>query len=882
MKTLADIRSSFLTYFKDNGHEVVKSSSLVPQNDPTLLFTNAGMVQFKDLFTGQEKRSYTKATTSQKCLRAGGKHNDLENVGYTARHHTFFEMLGNFSFGDYFKEQAIHHAWTFLTKSLGLPKEKLLVTVYHEDEEAALLWKKIAGLNDDKIIRIKTSDNFWSMGDTGTCGPCTEVFYDHGEGIFGGPPGSKDEDGDRFIEIWNVVFMQYEQFKDGRRANLPKPSVDTGMGLERIAAVLQGVHSNFEIDLFQHLIKATKSLLPMTSQTDVRSYNVIADHLRASSFLIAEGVLPSNEGRGYVLRHIMRRAMRHTHLLGAKEPLMHRLVPSLIEAMGDAYPELKTASALLTTTLKQEEERFTQTLDRGLKLLTEESSKLSKGSLLSGDVAFKLYDTYGFPVDLTADILRSQENSVDMEEFDRCMNAQKQTARESWSGSGDQKKATHWIELSNTFSSCKFQGFETLEARGALKALFVNGKAVTSINAQDISETDLIEAVFDQTPFYGESGGQAGDSGQILLNHKIIATVQKTSKPFGELISHVLKLEEEIKVDETYTLQVDQKKRQGLKQHHSATHLLHKALRQVLGDHVVQKGSLVEENRLRFDFTHNAPLTKEQLQNVEELVNTAIQQNLSVQTAIKTPEEAAKDGAMALFGEKYGDKVRVVSMGDFSMELCGGTHVTTTGEIGLLKVLTETGVSSGIRRVEAVCGFEALSYLTQIQQILQECAGTFKVSILDVSSKVKALLDDKKSLEKQIADLKKQVALGGGETHSGDVDLLTLAGYPVLSKNLVGVLAKDLKGLADEFKPKIKDGIVLLTSQEEGGKVSVVCALTGALSKTLNAVDIVKVASHHLKGKGGGGRPDMAQAGGEDASKIDTLLEALETYLKHI
>jgi alanyl-tRNA synthetase len=879
MRSLADIRSTFLDYFKDNQHEVVSSSPLVPRNDPTLLFTNAGMVQFKDVFTGMEKRSYTRATTSQKCVRAGGKHNDLENVGYTARHHTFFEMLGNFSFGDYFKEEAIYYAWNLVTKNFGLTPERLLVTVYHEDEEAANLWKKIAGLPDHKIIRITTNDNFWSMGDTGPCGPCTEIFYDHGESIAGGPPGSPDQDGDRFTEFWNLVFMQYEQMADGSRVALPKPSVDTGMGLERFATIMQGVHNNYDTDLFKALISASADLTGADIMNHRHSHNVVVDHLRASSFLLADGVLPSNEGRGYVLRRIMRRAMRHAHLLGAKEPLMHRLVKSLVEQMGTAYPELGRAQAMITENLKLEEERFRQTLERGLKLLEEETSKLSGSQALAGDVAFKLYDTYGFPLDLTQDVLRSQNREVDLAGFNTAMDAQKASARASWAGSGDARNDQVWFDLKQEHGATEFLGYETESAEALLIAMIKDGKPVTSAKTGD-----TIDVLFNQTPFYAESGGQEGDRGIVTLGSGATAAVLDTTKSLGALHVHHLKITSgELTLNSAAQLVVDSDRRQGLRAHHSATHLLHAALRRHLGEHVTQKGSLVSQDRLRFDFTHTKPLSPDEITIIEHNVNRQILLNTEVETHLMTSDDAIASGAMALFGEKYGDEVRVLKMGQsgdksYSVELCGGTHAHRTGDIGLFKIMSEAGVSAGVRRIEAVAGMAALEVATTLQNQMTAVASTLRCPTSEIHEKLDTLLADRKSLEKQVSDLRQKIALSGSGTTASN-DPKQVGAYQLIARQLNDVPAKDLKPLADQLKKDIGSGIVIVTSVVDD-KVALVIGVTDDLTSQVSAVDLVRCGAEALGGKGGGGRPDMAQAGGADASLVSAAIAAIEAHLQ--
>ncbi|MBY0281634.1 MAG: alanine--tRNA ligase [Alphaproteobacteria bacterium] len=861
MRTLNDIRRTFVDYFKKNGHEDVASSPLVPQNDPTLMFTAAGMVQFKDVFTGKQKCSYSRAVTSQKCLRAGGKHNDLDNVGYTARHHTFFEMLGNFSFGDYFKEEAISYAWELVTKGFDLDPKKLLVTVYSEDEEAAALWRKIAGLSDDKIIRIPTSDNFWSMGDTGPCGPCSEIFFDHGDKIAGGPPGSPDQDGDRFIEVWNLVFMQYEQQEGGKRINLPNPSIDTGMGLERIAAVLQGQHNNYETDLFKTLIAASTDLTGANKSMQRQSHNVIADHLRAACFLIADGVLPSNEGRGYVLRRIMRRGMRHAHILGAKDPLMWRLVPTLTSLMGDAYPELSRAQTLIQQTLKLEEEKFRQTLERGLKLLQESASSLSKDRDFPGDVAFKLYDTYGFPLDLTQDVLRAENKAVDVTEFQKCMELQRQKARAAWVGTGEAANEQVWFDLKEKHGSTDFLGYSTTHAEGLVLAL-LKGQNLT----EKAAEGEEVMILMNQTPFYAESGGQVGDQGMITTEAGAQIKVLDTLKKLGSMHVHVCKIiKGQIKAGDSVKLDVDAVRRRQVAANHSATHLLHAALRTVLGDHVTQKGSLVAPDRLRFDFTHAKAMSSEELKTIEKLVNEHILKNKSSQTKLMTPDEAVAEGAMALFGEKYGAEVRVVSMGDqkFSVELCGGTHVNSTGDIGLFKILSESSVSSGIRRIEAITGEAILDLLKDTQNTLT----------LEREQSKKRVND----LQKQIADLRRQMTLGG-KSGSAANDFTTLASYKAAVRHLTDVPARDLKALVDQLKKDMGSGIAIVTSVMDG-KVSLVVGVTQDLTSKVSAVDLVKVGAETLGGQGGGGRPDLAQAGGVNENAVQGLVEVLEKVL---
>ncbi|MFN3364427.1 MAG: alanine--tRNA ligase, partial [Allorhizobium sp.] len=805
MSGVNDIRSTFLDYFRKNGHEVVSSSPLVPRNDPTLMFTNAGMVQFKNVFTGLESRPYSTATTSQKCVRAGGKHNDLDNVGYTARHLTFFEMLGNFSFGDYFKEQAIELAWKLVTEGFDLPKHRLLVTVYSEDEEAATLWKKIAGFSDDKIIRILTSDNFWQMGDTGPCGPCSEIFIDQGEHVWGGPPGSPEEDGDRFLEFWNLVFMQFDQTAPGERTPLPRPSIDTGMGLERMACILQGVGSVFETDLFRTLISATEEVLGAKAEGDqAASFRVIADHLRSSAFLIADGVLPSNEGRGYVLRRIMRRAMRHMQLLGAREPLMYQLLPKLVQQMGRAYPELVRAEALTSETLKLEETRFRKTLDRGLTLLSDATAELSKGDSLDGETAFKLYDTYGFPLDLTQDALRARGIGVDLTSFNDAMQRQKAEARASWAGSGDKATETIWFELKEKHGATEFLGYDTETAEGVVQALVREGASVESV-----ASGDEVQVVVNQTPFYGESGGQMGDTGVISTDTARLQVTDTQKKGEGVFV-HVAKvISGTLKTGEPVALQVDHGRRSQLRSNHSATHLLHEALREILGTHVAQKGSLVAPERLRFDISHPKPMSSEELRTVEEMANAIILQNAPVTTRLMSVDDAIAEGAMALFGEKYGDEVRVVSMGTtvvgeksgkpYSIELCGGTHVNATGDIGLVRVLGETAVGAGVRRIEAVTGAAALAYLAEQDERVKTLASTLKVQPAEVVSRVESLMDERRRLERELAETKRRLAMGGGQGGSAD-EFRDVGGIKYLGKVLNGIDAKDLKGLADEGK----------------------------------------------------------------------------------
>ncbi len=889
MTGVNEIRKAFLDYFAKNQHEIVASSPLVPRNDPTLMFTNAGMVQFKNVFTGQETRPYNRAVTSQKCVRAGGKHNDLDNVGYTARHHTFFEMLGNFSFGDYFKDRAIELAWNLVTKEFGLDARRLIITVYHDDDEAFGLWKKISGLPDSRIIRIATSDNFWQMGDTGPCGPCSEIFYDHDpdgkRGIPGGPPGSADADGDRFIEIWNLVFMQFEQYEDGSRIVLPKPSIDTGMGLERIAAVLQGTFDNYETDLFRALIAASVEATGVDAVGDAKaSHRVIADHLRASSFLIADGVLPSNEGRGYVLRRIMRRAMRHAHLLGATEPLMYRLVPALIRQMGDTYHELIRANALITETLKLEETKFERTLDKGLGLLAEASGSLKQGAVFSGDVAFKLYDTYGFPLDLTEDALRARGISVDLKGFKTAMEKQREEARKAWKGSGEAATETVWFEIRDTVGATDFLGYDTENAEGEIRAVIKDGKSVKSLKAGDAAEI-----VLNQTPFYGESGGQVGDQGTILGPKGARFNVTDTQKKLGDLFVHSGVVEAgEFKVGEAVELHVDHVRRSATRANHSATHLLHEALRQVLGTHVAQKGSLVAPDRLRFDFSHPKPMTAEEVATVEEIANRIVLQNAPVETRLMAVDDAIASGAMALFGEKYGDEVRVVSMGQpdgdgphnkaWSVELCGGTHVKRTGDIGLVRVVGESASASGVRRIEALTAEGARQYLGEQDRRLRETAALMKIRPEEVFDRVKALMDDRKAMERQLADAKRQAAMGGGGDGAGS-NITEIGGTKYLALNVSGVEMKDLKSLADEGRAKVGSGVVAVANASADGKLGIVVAVTKDLTGKFNAVDLVRVASEKSGGKGGGGRPDMAQAGGPDGSKAADALDAIAAQI---
>jgi alanyl-tRNA synthetase len=882
MTGVNEIRSAFLDYFKANDHEVVDSGPLVPRNDPTLMFANAGMNQFKNVFTGLETRDYSRAVTAQKVVRAGGKHNDLDNVGYTARHHTFFEMLGNFSFGDYFKERAIELAWNLITKEYGLPKDRLLVTVYAEDDDAAVFWKKIAGLSDDKIIRIPTSDNFWTMGDTGPCGPCSEIFYDHGDHIWGGPPGTPEEDGDRFVEIWNLVFMQYEQTPDAR-LDLPRPSIDTGMGIERLATVLQGVHNNYDIDLFRALISASEHETGVEASGDaLSSHRVISDHLRSTSFLIADGVLPSNEGRGYVLRRIMRRGMRHAHLLGARDPLMHKLVPSLIREMGRAYPELTRAEALITETLKLEETRFRKTLERGLGLLDTATEDLTAGGQLDGETAFKLYDTYGFPLDLTQDALRVRDITVDTDGFDAAMERQKAEARAAWSGSGGAATEAVWFAMKEKYGATDFLGYETEVAEGVIAGLAADD---TETNELKAGETGFV--VLNQTPFYGESGGQVGDTG-VMTAPGVKITVTDTQKKADGLFVHVVTVDEgTVTPDLALELKVDHDRRSAVRSNHTATHLVHEALREVLGTHVAQKGSLVSPDRLRFDFSHPKPMSDDELATVETFANEIILQNASVETRLMAVDDAIEAGAMALFGEKYGEEVRVVSMGTalhgdktgkpYSLELCGGTHVKRTGDIGLVTLVSEGAVAAGVRRIEALTGAEARTYLDTQDKRLREVAGILKVGTGDVPSRVAQLVEERRKLEKELADARKKLAMGGGA--DGGTPVKDAGSFKLMVRTVEGINPKDLKGMADEAKTQLGSGVVVLINVAEDGKAAIVTAVTKDLTEKVSAVDLVRIGSEALGGRGGGGRPDMAQAGGPDGAKADSAVSAIEAHL---
>ncbi len=884
MASVNDIRRQFLSFFAGRGHETPPAAPLIPQDDPTLLFVNAGMVPFKNYFTGAATPPHPRAATSQKCVRAGGKHNDLDNVGYTARHHTFFEMLGNFSFGDYFKEEAIDAAWSLLTKDFALPKEKLLVTIYHDDEDAAALWKKIAGLPDERIIRIATSDNFWSMGDTGPCGPCSEIFYDHGPSIPGGPPGSPEEDGDRFIEIWNLVFMQFEQFADGRRSNLPKPSIDTGMGLERVSAVLQGVHSNYEIDLFQNLIAASAELTGVKAEGEkAASHRVIADHLRASSFLIADGVSPSNEGRGYVLRRIMRRAMRHAHILGAKEPLMHRLAPTLIGEMGEAFPELQRARPVIEAQLFEEEERFRRTLGNGLRLLEDELAGLKKGEKLAGDTAFKLYDTFGFPLDLTQDILRGRGLEVDAAGFDAAMERQREKGRESWTGAEGGDNPAIWHSILERTRGNEFLGYGAEDGDGKLAAIVAGGA-----EQHELREGQAGALVFDRTPFYAESGGQSGDHGMIHFANGAVFAVEDTQKQAGALHVHLGRLSKgAIKVGDKAQLEIDHARRAQIRSNHSATHLLHAALRNVLGPHVTQKGSLVEADYFRFDFSHGQALSAEEIARVEDQVNAVIRQNAEGVVKEMAPAQAIEEGALALFGEKYGDSVRVLRLGDaldggakaYSVELCGGTHVKRTGDIAVFAVLSEGGVAAGVRRIEGTTGAAALAHMKAQAALAKAIAANLKSPLSEVTDRVAQLQDERKKLERELADTKKKLAMAGGGGQAAPAGPEQIAGVSVLARVLEGVPAKELRGLVDEGKKSIGSGVIAYVGVE-GGKAALAVGVTDDLKGKVNAVDLVKAGVAAVGGQGGGGRPDMAQGGGPDAAAAPKALEAIRAALE--
>ena len=885
MSGVNEIRSRFLDYFAENGHEVVPSSPLVPRNDPTLMFTNAGMVQFKNVFTGLEKRPYSRAVTAQKCVRAGGKHNDLDNVGYTARHHTFFEMLGNFSFGDYFKDVAIELAWNLITKEFGLPVDRLTATVFIDDDEAFDLWKKIAGLPESKIVRIAGSDNFWQMGDLGPCGPCSEIFYDHGPHIPGGPPGSSEAEGDRFIEIWNLVFMQFEQLPDGKRVALPKPSIDTGMGLERMAAVLQGTHDDYKIDLFGAIISHVADLTGVEPE-DARgvSHRVIADHLRASSFLIADGVLPSNEGRGYVLRRIMRRAMRHAELLGAREPLMWKLVPILVREMGQAYPELVRAQALITETLKLEETRFRATLVRGLAILDEASRSLKKGDIFDGETVFTLYDTYGFPLDLTQDALKPRGIGVDLSAFTDAMERQREKARAAWAGSGDVKTAEYWFPLREKYGATEFLGYETETSEGVVQAIIKGGPEFSELRAGQAGEV-----ILNQTPFYPESGGQVWDTGWMrrVSDGELIARVLAVHKEAGDLIVHNVEVKNHsLKVGDSLRLEVDHTRRSDIRRNHSATHLLHEALRQVLGDHVAQKGSLVADDRLRFDFSHPKPMSAREIERVEDLANDVVLQNAPVITRLMDREEAVASGARALFGEKYGDEVRVVAMGEggnalgWSVELCGGTHVRRTGDIGLVSIVEEAAVGAGVRRIEALTGTAARKHANALRDVAHAVAAELKAPVGEVAARAGALLEERRRLERELSDARKKLALGGGSAAAGDgANIVNVNGTKFFRLAVSGLANNELKSLADEGKAKVGSGVVAVANAAPDGKAGLVVGVTDDLTKRFNAVDLVRTGAAALGGKGGGGRPDMAQAGGPDGTKTAAALDAIAQAL---
>jgi alanyl-tRNA synthetase len=879
MTSTNDIRRSFLEYFGSHGHQIVPSAPLVPHNDPTLMFVNAGMVPFKNVFTGLETRPYSTAASSQKCVRAGGKHNDLDNVGYTARHHTFFEMLGNFSFGDYFKEQAILHAWTLLTNEWGLDPERLTATVYHTDDEAFDLWRKIAGLPDSRIIRIPTKDNFWAMGDSGPCGPCSEIFFDHGDHIPGGPPGSPDEDGDRFVEIWNNVFMQYEQEDNEIVRDLPRPSIDTGMGLERIAAVLQGVHDNYDTDTFKALITASGEFTKTeTGGERQASHRVIADHLRASGFLIADGVLPANEGRGYVVRRIMRRAMRHAHLLGAAEPLMHRLVPALVAEMGAAYPELVRAQPLIEETLKLEETRFRQTLDKGLKLLDEATDGMNAGDTLPGEVAFRLYDTFGFPYDLTEDALRAQGFGVDRSGFDAAMAEQKAAARAAWKGSGEKASDDIWFDIAEEHGSTEFIGYSGHEGEGQVLAIVKNGARVETASAGE-----QVIVITNQTPFYGESGGQMGDAGIIRNDSRLEAEVADTSKPLGRLHAHHVTIRSgNLKPGDAVQLSVDVERRSRVRANHSATHLLHAALRHRLGSHVTQKGSLVAPDRFRFDFSHPKPLTAEDIEAVEAEVNRHIRENGAVTTRLMSPDEAISAGAMALFGEKYGDEVRVLSMGrgsdaSYSVELCGGTHVNALGDIALFKIVSESAVASGVRRIEALTGEAARKWLTSREGRLKEAAAVLKAAPEEVPTRVASLIEDRRRLERELAEAKKALALGGGNSADAQGPE-KIAGTGFIGQVIEGLDPKGLRGLVDDAKKRVGSGVAALVAVNDG-RATIAVGVTDDLIGRFSAVELVRQAVAAVGGQGGGGRPDMAQGGGPNGGDAQAALAAVRKAL---
>ncbi|WP_395628703.1 alanine--tRNA ligase [Sphingorhabdus sp.] len=878
MTSTNDIRRGFLDYFGAAQHDIVSSAPLVPYNDPTLMFVNAGMVPFKNVFTGLESRETPRAASSQKCVRAGGKHNDLDNVGYTARHHTFFEMLGNFSFGDYFKEQAITHAWTLLTKEWGLDPSRLTTTVYHTDDEAFDLWRKIAGLPEERIIRIATNDNFWSMGDTGPCGPCSEIFYDHGDHIFGGPPGSPDEDGDRFVEIWNLVFMQFERQDDGTDVPLPKPSIDTGMGLERIAAVMQGVHDNYDTDTFKALINASEELTGTKAQGDqMASHRVIADHLRSTSFLLADGVMPSNEGRGYVLRRIMRRAMRHAHILGAKEPLMHRLVGSLAAEMGAAYPELLRAQPMIEATLKQEETQFRRTLDKGIKLLDEATTGMQPGDILAGDTAFKLYDTYGFPYDLTEDALRAQGLGIDQAGFETAMNNQKAMARAAWKGSGAKASDDVWFDIAERVGSTEFTGYAANEGEGQVVALVNDG-----VEVQSAAANDTVTVITNQTPFYGESGGQMGDAG-VISSANMRGDVTDTAKPLGRLHAHQVTIGTgEIKVGDFVTLKIDTTRRDSLRANHSATHLLHASLRERLGSHVTQKGSLVAPDRLRFDFSHNQAVTADEIAMIEADVNAQIRGNQPVTTRLMTPDDAVAAGALALFGEKYGEEVRVLTMGrtedtHYSLELCGGTHVNALGDIALFTIVSEGAVASGIRRIEALTGEAARLWLVGRETQLKNVAAMLKTAPDEVGARIETLMSERKRMEKELSEAKTALALSGGSGPKAEAE--TIGDVTFMGQVINGIEPKALRGLADDQMKAIGSGIVAIIAANENSN-TVVVAVSPALHATLTAPDLVRAATEAMGAQGGGGRPDMAQGGGPAGAELaQAALDAIRAKI---
>ena len=882
MTSLKDIRSQFLNFFAARDHVAVPSAPLVPQNDPTLLFVNAGMVPFKNIFTGAEKRDYVRAASSQKCVRAGGKHNDLDNVGYTARHHTFFEMLGNFSFGDYFKDEAIDAAWTLVHKDFGLAADRLTVTVYHTDDEAFDLWRKISGLPEERIIRIATNDNFWAMGDTGPCGPCSEIFYDHGDHIPGGPPGSPDEDGDRFVEIWNLVFMQFERRAGGEQTELPKPSIDTGMGLERIAAVLQGVHDNYDVDLFRTLIAASVDLTGRPAKGgDAPAHRVIADHLRASSFLIADGVGPSNEGRGYVLRRIMRRAMRYAHGLGAREPLLAKIAPVLVREMGAAYPELVRAEPLIVETLRSEEEKFRSLLDRGLKLLEDETSSLAPGAALPGEAAFKLYDTYGFPLDLTQDALRREGRSVDVAGFDAAMAAQKAAARAAWAGSGDAADESVWFDLRAEHGASEFLGYIHNSAEGVVQAIVDGGKPVETASAGDD-----VEIIVNQTPFYAESGGQVGDAGRITTDSGAVIAIVDVKKRAGVMHGHVGKVEKgTIKLGDSVHLAIDVARRDRIRANHSVTHLAHAALREVLGTHVAQKGSLVAPDRMRFDITSPKAISPAEIAEVERRVNEVIRQNTPVETRIMSYDDAVESGAIALFGEKYDDDVRVLTMGTaldradkpYSVELCGGTHVRRIGDIALFKIIGEGAVSAGVRRIEALTGEAARAYLENQATLVRQAADALKTTAEDLPQRIEALVAERKKLERELAEAKKQLALGGGGAAAED-EILDISGVKFIGRVLDGVAAKDLRGLIDQAKKKMGSGVAAFVGVNDG-KAALAVGVTDDLKQRLSAVDLVRAGAEAIGGKGGGGRPDMAQAGGPDGARAAEAIKSIEAAI---